>query len=175
MQKSKSNNSTYLFFFGENDNKNGYLSNFFQKTSFIIDGVEYKTTEHYFMAMKAKQWKTSKNDDLFNRIIKSAHPKEAKSFGRQVEKYNETEWSKVRFNIMVEGLRNKFLQNPEYKEKLLSTKEMILVEASPYDSIWGIGMTVKDAYSLSEKEWQSILENRNLLGKALMKVRTELQ
>lgn len=163
----------YLFFFGEK-NENGFLSNFFEGTPFVIDKVTYKTSEHFFMATKALQWKTPKNEELFKLIINSSTPKEAKACGRKVENYDDKEWANIRFDVMVAGLRNKFSQNPKYKQELISTGDKILVEASPYDAIWGIGMTVDKAYKLSSQEWNDILEQRNHLGKALMKVRDEL-
>jgi ribA/ribD-fused uncharacterized protein len=128
------------------------------------------------MAMKAKKWKTPKNDELFQIIINTNKPKDAKALGRKVEKYDEEDWNSIRLEVMKQGLRAEFSdQNPEYKQKLLDTGSKILVEASPYDKIWGIGMKAADAYKLSTSQWNKILRERNLLGKALMEIREELR
>jgi ribA/ribD-fused uncharacterized protein len=66
------------------------------------------------------------------------------------------------------ALQQKFSQNPKYLEKLLDTKDSILVEASPFDDIWGIGMNEKNFLELSSESKEKILNDRNLLGKALM-------
>ena len=169
---------SYIFFFGEN-NPNGWMSNFDTKAQFIdMNGNKFFSNEHYFMSRKAKQWPTPKNELIFNEITKSKTPKEAKALGRKVEKFDEKEWDSLRVDIMKDGLRYKFSdQNPmtlEYKKNLIATGNAILIEASPYDKIWGIGMKEKDAYKLNEEEWHRVLKERNLLGKALMEIRSEL-
>lgn len=84
-------------------------------------------------------------------------------------------WATVRFDTMVQGLRMKFAQNPVYRDRLLATNSAILVEASPYDKLWGIGMSATGAKKLTESELNAVLASRNLLGKALMVVREELR
>ena len=64
----------------------------------------------------------------------------------------------------------KFSQNDKLLEYMLNTKNKILVEASPYDRIWGIGMKFNDPRALTPSEWNGL----NLLGKCLMKVRQDL-
>jgi ribA/ribD-fused uncharacterized protein len=75
-----------------------------------------------------------------------------------------------REHIVYAGCRLKFSQNPELKEFLLSTSDMLLVEASPYDNIWGIGLNERDAFSIPPSQWPG----QNLLGKCLMGVRGAL-
>ena len=92
-------------------------------------------------------------------------PKAVKELGRQVRRYNDKAWQTVRYGFMVYSNLLKFSQNPEWAAELKATGNRILVEASPYDKIWGIGCTVEEA--AAGAEWQG----QNLLGKALMEVR----
>ena len=168
---------TSAIFFFRTAGPNGYLSNFSTETPFTDPdtGFQYKTSEHYFMVQKALQWSTAKNGNLVKQMLLCETPQAVKKLGRCVEQYDEAVWSAVRFDAMVRGLRMKFTQNPAHKDRLLATGSAVLVEASPYDKLWGIGMTEKDAMKLTESERQSVLKSRNLLGKALMVVRDELR
>ena len=161
----------FIFFWGENS----YLSNFFLDTPFILNGIYYISSEHYFMETKASTWPTNKNKYLQELILKSPTGKQAKSYGIQVEGFNEEVWNKIKFNVMKIGITEKFNQNPFYLNKLLETGNKILIEASPYDKIWGIGMNEKKFLTLDSKEQENILKERNLLGKALMEVREEFK
>lgn len=87
--------------------------------------------------------------------------------GRSVRNFDDTLWDKVKFNIVVEGNYLKFSQNRELGKYLKDTGSKILVEASPYDRIWGIGMRESDPNASNPKYWKG----QNLLGQALMKVR----
>lgn len=72
---------------------------------------------------------------------------------------------------MKKGNFLKFSQNEKLKEFLLSTDNKIIVEASPYDAIWGIGMLETDRDAQNPLLWKG----ENLLGFALMEVRNELR
>ena len=173
----ENNSANYISFFGK-DNMNGWLSNFDTYAQFIdIEGNKFTSTEQFFMSRKAKQWPSPKNDIIFKAILNSKNPKEAKTLGRSVENFNEIEWVNVRFEIMKEGLRYKFSnQNAktiEYRRKLLATNNSILIEASPFDKIWGIGMKMESFNKLNQNDKNNIIQERNLLGKALMDIRTE--
>ena len=169
--KTYSQPDEYIFFFGENNNF-GWLSNFF-KLPFTVDGITFLTNEHFFMWSKCKKFEPN-NKKLQQDILNTTHPKDAKQFGRKVKNFDEAIWDSVKFDIMKKGLTEKFSQL-EYKAKLLDTNNKILVEASPYDKIWGIGYSEKDAWNLSKDAWNKVLQERNLLGKALMEVRTILK
>jgi ribA/ribD-fused uncharacterized protein len=160
----------YICFWGA-DKKNGYLSNFFLDTPFIVNDIEYFSSEHYFMETKAATWPTDKNKSIQKAILATKNPKDVKALGRQVEGYNEEIWDKIRFPVMKFALQQKFSQNPKYLEKQLDTRNSILVEASPFDAVWGIGMNEKYFLELSSESKENILKNRNLLGKALMEIR----
>lgn len=100
-------------------------------------------------------------------ILKAKDPKEQKALGRQVKGFKEDLWDLKKFEIVVQGNLYKFSQNEALKKELLATGERIIVEGSPYDSIWGVGLKWDDPKILDEKNWRG----QNLLGKALMEVR----
>jgi|SRR5262245_34792703 len=136
--------------------------------SFSVDSCRYPTAEHYMMAEKAKLFG---DDQAFAAILTSQNPSKAKALGRKVRGFDEQIWSNHRFDITVRGNTAKFEQNPELKDWLLGTKRQVLVEASPRDKIWGIGLAADDKRALNPKTWRGL----NLLGFALMKARTALQ
>lgn len=105
------------------------------------------------------------------RIIRSNNPKEQKALGRLIKGFNEDIWNQHKFDIMVKGLLLKFEQNPSLKRELLSTGSKILVEGSPYDKIWGVGLKYDNPLILDDTNWQG----ENLLGKALMRAREKLK
>lgn len=133
---------------------------------FEIDGQVYQTAEHYMMAQKAKLFDAS----LFDEIVNASHPNEAKKLGRQVKNYDENVWQAQRFNIVVDANLAKFSQHTALKDFLIATQNRVLVEASPVDKIWGIGLAQEHAHAEQPKHWKGL----NLLGFALMQVRQQL-
>lgn len=134
---------------------------------FHENGIGYKTAEHYMMAGKAKLF----NDyEVLGQILKAETPNEAKSLGRKVKNFDPKLWDEHKYEIVKQGNLLKFSQNEGFKEFLLSTEDKILVEASPYDKIWGIGMLETDPRAKNPSQWNG----ENLLGFALMEVRDEL-
>lgn len=123
-----------------------------------------KTSEHLFMTFKANRF-----DDLdaIEKIIDAQSPMKAKSIGRSVKGYDDDAWRVERYTYMVQTLVLKFAQNDELRERLLATGDIHLVEASPYDAIWGVKLKVNDPKILKQSEW----EGKNLLGEALMHAR----
>jgi ribA/ribD-fused uncharacterized protein len=103
--------------------------------------------------------------------VLSIRPSKAKTFGRKVRNFDEQIWSNHRFDIAVRGNTAKFEQNTALRDWLLSTEGRVLVEASPRDKIWGIGLAADDERALDPKTWRGL----NLLGFALMRTRTALQ
>ncbi len=160
-------NLKYLFFWGHSKNGDEITKSCFSQwfeSPFEVEGVVYKTAEHWMMAKKAELFEDA---EILEKIIQSKTPAEAKKLGRKVKDFDNDIWSQNRFRIVVEGNRHKFMQNPEFKWFLLNTGNRILVEASPVDAIWGIGMAQghKDIYN--PNAWKG----ENLLGFALMEVR----
>ena len=101
----------------------------------------------------------------------SKHPSGVKDLGRMVKGYDDRFWAEKRFDAMFLVNLCKFSQNPQFSDILLKTGDKVLVEASPVDLIWGVGLGENDPLILEEKNWRG----QNLLGKALMKVRRSLK
>lgn len=134
---------------------------------FNIDGVDYQNTEQYMMSQKAKLFK---DENVFQKILLTKDPKEIKALGRQVKNYQDEIWIAHRYEIVVQGNLAKFSQNMSLQQFLLSTSEQIIVEASPVDRIWGIGLAADHTDAMNPLKWQGL----NLLGFALMEVRKQL-
>lgn len=135
---------------------------------FEVDGQRYPTAEHWMMAGKAQLFGDA---ELEQRILATADPGRAKALGRQVRGFDDTLWTAARFDLVVRGNLAKFGQHPALRRFLLGTGEAILVEASPVDSIWGIGMAAGDPGARDPAQWRGL----NLLGFALMQVRQKLR
>jgi len=110
------------------------------------------------------------NPKLADKILKEKNPKIQKELGREVENFKQPEWDKEKFNLVVFYNTLKFCQNQELRDYLESTFPYILVEAAPWDKIWGCGTDFEDERTYDVKSWQG----ENLLGKALMTVRSYL-
>ncbi|MER6915409.1 NADAR family protein [Streptomyces sp. NPDC000594] len=135
---------------------------------FLVDGVEYATAEHWMMAAKARLF----GDAEAERVVLAARtPAEAKKAGRLVRGFDETVWKRERFGIVSTGSVHKFAHHGELREFLLTTGDRVLVEASPRDRIWGIGLTADDERTGDPARWRGL----NLLGFALMAAREELR
>ena len=137
---------------------------------FVIDGVTYNCAEQYMMAQKAKMFKA---DALYKSILSETSPRKMKSMGRKIPNYDSKTWDACRSDIVTKANLAKFSQNPDLRQKLLDTELRVLIEASPTDKIWGVGMDAKD---LVKRTDQQVLDigmklGQNLLGKALMTVR----
>lgn len=95
----------------------------------------------------------------------------AKKLGRGVQDYDENIWNEKRSKVVLFGARLKFKQNEDLKEIILNTGNTKMVEVSPYDKIWGIGLSEFDAKRIPEAKWPGL----NLLGKVLDTLKAELQ
>ncbi|WP_431900878.1 NADAR family protein [Nonomuraea sp. bgisy101] len=161
----------YLYFWGHQPARDGgigpgCLSQWWPVT-FTEDGHAFASAEHYMMAHKA--WLFG-DDDAASAILSAGHPGEAKKLGRTVRGFDEQTWNAHRFDIVVRGSVAKFGQHDALKRFLLGTAGRVLVEASPHDRIWGIGLVASDARAASPATWQG----QNLLGFALMAAREAL-
>ncbi len=161
----------FLFFWGHTPKQPGAvdascLSQWFP-ASFTLDGITYATAEHFMMAEKARLFR---DDEALRAILASKTPAEAKAGGRAVKKYDDRAWARARSESVVKGNVAKFGQNEALCAFLASTSERVLVEASPRDRIWGIGMGASNPDARDPKKWRG----ENLLGFALMEARLVL-
>lgn len=165
-------NLKFLFFWGHTNKYNEKVGKccFSQwyESQFLVDGIFYKTAEHWMMAHKALLFNDREN---YQKIIDSNNPGEAKKLGREVQNYDEQIWNEHKFEIVKAGNIHKFSQYPEFAEYLLKTENRILVEASPVDPVWGIGLSQESEDCKNIYAWKG----QNLLGFALMEARDFLK
>ena len=137
-------------------------------SAFTVDGETYASAEHFMMAAKALLFGDTETAD---RIRQAPHPGAAKALGREVRGFDEQRWAQRRFDLVVAGNLAKFGQHQDLLGFLLGTGSRVLVEASPQDAVWGIGLAADDDRAASPENWRGL----NLLGFALMEVRHQLR
>jgi len=150
----------YDFFWG------GPFSNWYP-SNFVVDGVKFNCGEQFMMYTKAKTFGDEESAEL---IMNTQNPRDQKKLGRKVKNYDNDKWAEVRYDVVKRGLLEKYRQDPFFYNYLKERKDLIIVEASPYDAIWGIGYGENDPNILEEKDkW-----GENLLGKCIMDIAKEL-
>lgn len=152
----------YVFFWG------GEFSQW-ATSPFELDGNVYNTAEQWMMYQKAM---TFGDEDMAIAIMQSKEPSHQKALGRRVQPFDEAAWSAVAYDHVVRGNMAKFSQNKHFFDYMMTTKDAQIVEASPHDNIWGIGFHVNEAKKTDPSIWKN--HDNNLLGKALMEVRSNL-
>ena len=145
----------------------GCLSQWYPSSFFSI-ATNYCCMEQYMMSHKAKLFG---DDEIKQQILFCQDPKKIKALGQKVQNFDEAIWGKAKYSIVLNGNYLKFSQNPKLKDFLLKTGNEILVEASPYDSVWGIKMSESNQDAQNPLKWRG----QNLLGFALMEVRDALR
>lgn len=162
----------YLLFWGHRPRPDGRIGpsclSQWWPSPFTVAGVEYTTAEHWMMAGKARLFGDAEAE---RRVLAAAHPAEAKKAGRLVRGFDEAVWERERFPIVVEGSVHKFASDPALREFLVRTGDRVLVEASPVDRVWGIGLAADDEAASDPRRWRG----SNLLGFALMVARERLR
>jgi len=131
------------------------------------DGIEYNCAEQYMMAEKALLFGDLK---ACERIMRAVSPKEQKAIGRTVRGFQESIWNHHCKDIVFQGNLAKFSAHEDLRQLLLATAPSTLVEASPYDCVWGIGLSAGDPRALSRVTWRG----KNWLGEVLTAVRDRL-
>jgi ribA/ribD-fused uncharacterized protein len=137
-------------------------------SNFTIDGIEYNCCEQYMMAKKAL---TFNDQESYKMIMYSDNPRDQKAFGRRVKNFNAEVWSVISREVVYQANYAKFTQNPELRKQLMATGDLEIVEASPEDKIWGIGLHETDPRAWDKSTWQGT----NWLGEAIMRVRETLK
>ncbi|MFJ8312592.1 MULTISPECIES: NADAR family protein [unclassified Streptomyces] len=162
----------FLNFWGHAPKRDGTLgpSCFSQwwPSPFTVDGVEYATAEHWMMASKARLFGDA---DAERAALTAANPALAKKAGRLVRGFDEGVWQRERYGIVLAGSLHKFGQDEALREYLLATGDRVLVEASPLDRIWGIGLAADAPEAADPTRWRGL----NLLGFALTEARERLR
>lgn len=135
--------------------------------SFTLEGIHYNCCEQYMMAEKARVFP---DDHALARILASTNPRDQKAAGRKVRGFDEQVWNSVCRGIVYTANLARFSQDQSLKSQLLDTGDKTIVEASPVDCIWGIGLAQDDPRCLDPAQWRGT----NWLGIALMQVRDTL-
>ncbi|KUF18516.1 NADAR family protein [Streptomyces silvensis] len=161
-----------LYFWGHTPRRDGTLGpsclSQWWPSPFTADGVAYASAEHWMMAAKARLF----GDADAERVALTARtPAEAKRAGRLVRGFDESVWARERFGIVAEGSVHKFAADDALRAYLLGTGERLLVEASPVDRVWGVGLAADDPAIEDPETWRGA----NLLGFALMEARRRLR
>ena len=162
-------NLRYIFFWGHQIGKAGITASCFSqwyRAPFIIEGLRFPTAEHFMMAEKASLFGDQESRE---KILQAPDPRGAKALGRQVRGFDEAVWIRHRFPIALRANRAKFAQNPALGQFLQESGKRVLVEASPVDRVWGVGLAQDDKRITNPNLWRGL----NLLGFALMQVRDD--
>lgn len=161
----------YVWFWGHEPRRDGRIGasclSQWWPAEFTVDDLVFPTAEHFMMHRKALLFG---DGETAARILRARHPNEAKNLGREVRGYEDEVWAAHRFDIVVAGNLAKFGQHALLGRYLLGTSDRVLVEASPLDPIWGIGLAAGDERTTSPRTWLGA----NLLGFVLMAVREQL-
>jgi len=132
-----------------------------------LEHTFWDNVEQYMMWKKAQHFG---DQEIATKLrTEPMHPAEAKKLGRQVKGFNDTEWAKVRYDVVFKANLEKFKRNSKLAVSLIATGNKLIVEASPYDRIWGTGFDERETLKHSYDEW-----GQNLLGKVLVDVRDYL-
>jgi len=158
---------SYEFFWRVTGNL-GCASQWYVSNTFTDGTTEYTSAEQYMMVKKAMLFE---DHTLAVRMLYERDPREVKKMGRLVKDFDNAVWDEHKFDIVVAGNLLKFSQDEHMKEALLATGDSILVEASPYDHVWGIGLIARHHHAKIPTKWHG----KNLLGFALMEVREKLK
>jgi ribA/ribD-fused uncharacterized protein len=162
----------YHFFWGHTPKRNDVVdrSCFSQwyPSEFKVGDIVYFSAEHWMMAKKALLFNDA---EIAEKILAEEKPAVAKALGREVKNFDATVWNEAAYSIVVEGNQHKFFQDKDLKQYLINTRDKIIVEASPLDPIWGIGLAHDAKQATDPFNWKGT----NLLGFALMEVRDILK
>lgn len=171
-QASAGTRFKYLFFWGHTPGKDGRLGqeclSQWYPAPFVVDGQTFATAEHFMMWSKARLFG---DHTVAEQVLHAKTPGEAKKLGRAVQSFDEAQWVAARYSIVLSASLAKFGQNAELLAFLHRTGDKILVEASPTDRIWGIGLAADAPSAQDPSTWNGL----NLLGFALMQARTQLK
>lgn len=140
------------------------FSNWYKPNDFIHQGVSYNCSEQAMMHKKALLFGDTEVAQL---IMEQTSPRLQKALGREVRGFDKETWDDRSEDIVTDILVSKFTSTPSLKKYILDTGDKVLVEASPYDTVWGIGLKMDHPDAQDESTWRG--ENR--LGNALMKAR----
>lgn len=162
----------YIFFWKAKPSPDGSVTKSclsqWWKSDFLAAADTYCCMEQFMMTNKAELFEDT---EIRRQILQCKNPREMKALGRKVKNFEEVVWDEAKYPIVLNGNYMKFTQNPGLRKFLISTGESVIVEASPFDAVWGIHMGQEEEDILNPLKWRG----ENLLGFALMEVRDEIR
>ncbi len=162
----------FLFFWGHRPERDGRVGpgclSQWWPSAFEVDGRVFATAEHYMMWHKASLFG---DEAAAERVLAAGDPRQAKELGRGVRGFDQRRWEASRSEIVLAGSVAKFGQHPALRRFLLDTGDRVLVEASPVDRVWGIGLAKDHPDTADPARWRGL----NLLGFALTRARAALR
>jgi len=149
--------NTHIYFYGS-------IYSQWAKRDIEIDKIKYNCCEQFMMAEKARLFN---DEESLKMIMSSDNPALQKALGRKVKNFDKDKWGEIARDVVYKANYAKFTQHKDLKKQLIETGDKIIVEGSPYDCIWGVGLRCDDPKILDSKNWRGT----NWLGEAIMKVR----
>lgn len=138
-----------------------------EDSPFISEGVRYTCAEQYMMSEKALFFGDL---EAMAEIMLTRSPARQKAIGRRVRRFDADRWAAASREVVYRGSHAKFTQNPQLLAALLATAGTTIVEASPEDPIWGIGLAEDDPRAKQRSAWRGT----NWLGEVLTRLRDNL-
>ena len=158
---TKEQNGMTAYFTNQSPLSNHYACDFYE------NGLQFKSSEQCFMYHKASLFK---DEETAKKILEAESPEKAKALGKRIIGFNAQTWKEASSECMFKAMMAKFSSNPEIRSFLLQTQQTTLVEASPTDTVWGIGLPLQNPQCFSPEKWRG----KNLAGKVLERVRQSL-
>nr|CAD2199406.1 unnamed protein product [Meloidogyne enterolobii] len=134
---------------------------------FVVDGVTFHSSESYYMYYKALY---SYNYEIAEQILSLKSAALVKKLGSNLPGHNTKKWRKICILVMSIANWYKYNQNPELRRILLSTRGILLVEASRSDQYWSCGLEMHSKDIVDKKKWRGL----NVLGRILMSIRDRI-
>lgn len=134
------------------------------RSPFVLHGIAFNCTEQYMMWRKAMRFGDT---EIAAKVLAEKNPRKQKALGREVRSYVDAVWKTEARDLMLPAIVAKFEQNPSMDDVLLGTNDLLIVEASPDDVVWGVGLGESDPRILDQASWLGT----NFLGDVLMRAR----
>ena len=147
----------FIFFWG------GYFSQWYY-SPIMVNYILFNRNEQFMMACKAKLFQ---DEEIYEKIMVSRNAAKQKQLGREVRNFELRIWNQHAKDIVTVANYAKFTQNHEIKKLLLDTGDRTIVEASPTDQVWGIGLHETHPDAEDPSKWNGA----NWLGECIMNAR----
>ncbi|VTU42571.1 MULTISPECIES: NADAR family protein [unclassified Variovorax] len=135
---------------------------------FTSRGIDFNCSEQLMMYRKAELFGDATS---MAAILVEPDPREQKALGRAVSGFVKPIWDAASEAVLFEGLFDKFTQVASAHGVLMASEEKLIIEASPTDRLYGVGLAAYDPRILDTETWRGA----NRLGYLLMRVRSAIR